>query len=92
MALGYAAAPDAVQPIVMIVYMLMALFGGTWFPVGDSLVAFARFDPVYLYNRLAAFVQPGQGLDGVAVAGMAGFLALFVAAAAFLYRRDTRAA
>jgi ABC-2 type transport system permease protein len=91
-ALGYAAQPDAVQPIVMIVYMLMALFGGTWFPVGDSLKAFARFNPVYLYNQLASFVQPGHSVDTVAVAGMSAFLAVFVAAAAFLYRRDTRQA
>lgn len=91
-ALGYAAQPDAVQPIVMIVYMLMALLGGTWFPVGDGLEAFARFDPVYLYNRLAVFVQPGHGADTAAIAGLAAYLAVFVAAAAWLYRRDTRRA
>ncbi|MFD8786832.1 ABC transporter permease [Kitasatospora sp. NPDC059599] len=91
-ALGYAAAPDAVQPIVMITYMAMALFGGTWFPVSGSLEKFARFDPVYLYNHLAGFTRPGQSLDTVAVAGLAGFLVVFVVAAAALYRRDTRQA
>ncbi len=91
-ALGYAAEPDAVQPVVMIVYMLMALFGGTWFPVSDSLRTFARFNPVYLYNQLASFVQPGHSLDTAAVAGLAGFLAVFVAAAAHLYRRDSKQA
>ncbi|WP_354642186.1 ABC transporter permease [Kitasatospora camelliae] len=91
-ALGYAAAPDAVQPIVMITYMAMALLGGTWFPVGDSLERFARFNPVYLYNRLATFVQPGHALDLSAVGGLAAFLVLFTAAAAYLYRRDTQAA
>ncbi|MFJ8432236.1 ABC transporter permease [Kitasatospora sp. NPDC094019] len=91
-ALGYAAGPDSVQSIVMIAYMAMALFGGTWFPVDGSLESFARFDPVYLYNRLATFVQPGQSLDTAAVAGLAAFLAVFVAAAATLYRRDTRQA
>ena len=91
-ALGYAAQPDAVQPVVMIVYMLMALFGGTWFPVGDSLRTFARFNPVYLYNQLASFAQPGHSLDTAAVAGLAGFLAVFVAAAAHLYRKDSKQA
>ncbi|KOV37213.1 hypothetical protein ADK60_05170 [Streptomyces sp. XY431] len=91
-ALGYAAAPDSVQSIVMIAYMAMALFGGTWFPVSGSLEAFARFNPVYLYNQLAAFTRPGQSLDTVAVAGLAAFLVVFVAAAAALYRRDTRRA
>ncbi|GAA0670134.1 ABC transporter permease [Kitasatospora atroaurantiaca] len=91
-ALGYAAQPDAVQPIVMIVYMLMALFGGTWFPVSGSLKNFAQFNPVYLYNQLATFVQPGHSLNTAAVAGMAGFLVAFVAAAAYLYRKDTKTA
>ncbi|MFE2110583.1 ABC transporter permease [Kitasatospora sp. NPDC059463] len=91
-ALGYAAAPDSVQTIVMITYMAMALFGGTWFPVSGSLERFARFDPVYLYNRLAAFTEPGHALDTAAVAGLAAFLAVFATAAAALYRRDTRQA
>ncbi|MER8102043.1 ABC transporter permease [Kitasatospora sp. NPDC094016] len=91
-ALGYAAAPDSVQTIVMITYMVMALFGGTWFPVSGSLEKFARFNPVYLYNQLAAFTQPGHSLDTGAVAGLAAFLAVFVVAAAALYRRDTRQA
>ncbi|MFJ4190092.1 ABC transporter permease [Kitasatospora sp. NPDC089509] len=91
-ALGYAAAPDAVQPIVMIVYMAMALLGGTWFPVAGSLEKFARFNPVFLYNKLAVFIQPGHSLDLVAVAGLAAFFAVFVAAAAALYRRDARQA
>ncbi|MFJ9696701.1 ABC transporter permease [Kitasatospora sp. NPDC101183] len=91
-ALGYAAGPDAVQPIVMITYMAMALLGGTWFPVSGTLEKFARFNPVFLYNKLATFTQPGHSLDVVAVAGLAAFFAVFVAAAAVLYRRDTRQA
>ncbi|MGW7581306.1 ABC transporter permease [Kitasatospora sp. NPDC054768] len=91
-ALGYAAAPDAVQPIVMITYMAMALLGGTWFPVSGSLERFARFNPVYLYNQLADFTRPGHSLDTGAVAGLAAFLVVFGAAAAALYRRDSRQA
>ncbi|MFF2041265.1 ABC transporter permease [Kitasatospora sp. NPDC058170] len=91
-ALGYAAAPDAVQPVVMIAYMAMALFGGTWFPVTGTMERFARFDPVYLYNELAAFTRPGHSVDTVAVAGLAAFLVVFSAVAAVLYRRDTRQA
>ncbi|MCG6499038.1 ABC transporter permease [Kitasatospora sp. A2-31] len=91
-ALGYAAAPDSVQTIVMITYMALALFGGTWFPVSGTLETFARFNPVYLYNELATFTRPGHALDLGAVAGLAGFLVVFVAAAAVLYRRDTRRA
>ncbi|MDH6123234.1 ABC transporter permease [Kitasatospora sp. GP82] len=91
-ALGYAAQPEAVQPLVMIIYMLMAAFGGTWFPVSGSLKNFARFNPVYLYNQLASFVQPGHSMNTTAAAGMAGFLAVFVAGAAYLYRKDTKQA
>ncbi|MFI1520758.1 ABC transporter permease [Kitasatospora cineracea] len=90
-ALGYAAEPDAVQPVVMIVYMLMALFGGTWFPVSDSLKTYARFNPVYDYNQLASFIH-GQGVAGLPIAALAAFLALFTAAAAYLYRKDARQA
>ncbi|MDH6112641.1 ABC-2 type transport system permease protein [Kitasatospora sp. MAP12-15] len=91
-ALGYAAEPSAVQPIVMIVYMLMAAFGGTWYPISGSMKSFARFNPVYLYNQLAGFIHPGNALDTAAAAGLAGFLVVFVAAAAFLYRKDTQQA
>ncbi|MGA5818992.1 ABC transporter permease [Kitasatospora sp. NPDC094028] len=91
-ALGYAAAPDSVQTIVMITYMVMSLFGGTWFPLTGTLETYARFNPVHLYNQLATFTRPGHSLDLAAVAGLAGFLAVFTAAAAALYRRDTRQA
>jgi ABC-2 type transport system permease protein len=91
-ALGYVAEPNAVQPIVMITYMVMAVLGGTWFPVSGGLKTFARFDPVYLYNQLAAFTAPGKGFDTGAALGLAGFLVVFVAAASYLYRRDTRQA
>jgi ABC-2 type transport system permease protein len=91
-ALGYAAEPNAVQPIVMIVYMVLATLGGTWFPVSGTLRTIARFDPVYQYNRLATFIHPGNAFDTAAAAALAGFLAVFVAMAAFLYRRDTKQA
>ncbi|MFI9270541.1 ABC transporter permease [Kitasatospora sp. NPDC052896] len=91
-ALGYAAEPSAVQPIVMIIYMLMAAFGGTWYPITGSLKEFARFNPVYLYNQLAAFIHPGQSVDTAAAAGLAGFLVVFVVAAGYLYRKDARQA
>ncbi|MER6400728.1 ABC transporter permease [Kitasatospora sp. NPDC001603] len=91
-ALGYAAGADSVQTVVMVTYMVMALFGGTWFPVTGTLRTIAQVNPVYLYNRLAGFTRPGQSLDLVAAGGLAGFLVVFTAAAAVLYRRDTRRA
>ncbi|GAA1974006.1 ABC transporter permease [Kitasatospora viridis] len=91
-ALGYAAEPNAVQPIVLVVYMLFSALGGTWFPATGTLKTIARFDPVYMYNQLGNFVHPGQGFDTGAAAGLVGFLVVFVAAAAFLYRRDTQQA
>jgi ABC-2 type transport system permease protein len=91
-ALGYAAEPNAVQPIVMITYMVLSVLGGTWYPISGGLAKFAKFDPVYLYNQLAAFTAPGKGFDTGAAVGLAGFLVVFVAAASYLYRRDTRQA
>ncbi|TQF03581.1 ABC transporter permease [Kitasatospora acidiphila] len=91
-ALGYAAEPNAVQPIVMITYMVLSVLGGTWYPISGSLKNVAKFDPVYLYNQLAAFIRPGNGFDTGSALGLAGFLVVFVVAASYLYRRDTRQA
>lgn len=92
MALGYVAEPNAVQPIVMITYMVLSVLGGTWYPISGSLKNVAKFDPVYLYNQLAAFIRPGNGFDTGSALGLAGFLVVFVVAASYLYRRDTRQA
>ena len=89
-ALGYAAAPDSVQPIVLIVYMAMLMLGGTWFQFGGSLQKYAKWTPVSLYNELGRDAQSGAALGGSAVAAVLAYAVVFVGLAAFLYQRDRR--
>ncbi len=89
-ALGYSAAPDSVQPIVLIVYMAMLMLGGTWFQFGGTLQKYAKWTPVSLYNQLGRDAQNGVSFGGSALAATIGYAVLFVALAAWLYQRDRR--
>ena len=91
-ALGYSAAPDAVQPIVMIVYMMMLMLGGTWFQFGGTLLKFAKWTPVSLYNQLGRVAQTGGSVSMGELAAILGYAVVFVALAAFLYQRDRKEA
>jgi ABC-2 type transport system permease protein len=89
-ALGYAAAPDTVQPITMVAMMGMAFLGGSWFPVTGGLKAVGQYTPVYLYNELAKYPVNGVSVGASQVAGLAAYLAVFAALAAWLYQRDRK--
>ncbi|MEY9843953.1 ABC transporter permease [Streptacidiphilus sp. MAP5-3] len=90
-ALGYAAAPDAVQPITMIAYMGMAFLGGSWFPITGGLKSIGQYTPVYLYNEIAKYPVNGVSVSVSQVAGLLAYLAVFGALAAWLYQRDRKA-
>ncbi|WP_037607944.1 ABC transporter permease [Streptacidiphilus rugosus] len=89
-ALGYAAAPDAVQPITMIGYMGMAFLGGSWFPLSGGLKSAGEYTPVYLFNQLAKSPLGGVSVSAGEVAGLIAYLAVFAALAAWLYQRDRK--
>lgn len=89
-ALGYAASPDSLQPIVMIVYMVLLMLGGTYFQIGGSFGDFAKWTPMALYNQLGRVAQTGSSLGAGSVAAIAGYAAVFALLAAFLYQRDRR--
>jgi ABC-2 type transport system permease protein len=89
-ALGYAAAPDTVQPITMVSYMGMAFLGGSWFPLSGGLKSIGQYTPVYLYNELAKYPVNGVSVGVGQVAGLAAYLAVFAALAAWLYQRDRK--
>ncbi|MEZ0066153.1 ABC-2 type transport system permease protein [Streptacidiphilus sp. MAP12-20] len=89
-ALGYAAAPDAVQPITMIGYMGMAFLGGVWFPLTGGLKSIGQYTPIYLYNELAKSPLNGVSVGAGQVAGLVAYLAVFAALAAWLYQRDRK--
>ncbi|MEY9871921.1 ABC-2 type transport system permease protein [Streptacidiphilus sp. MAP12-33] len=89
-ALGYAAAPDTVQPITMVSYMGMAFLGGSWFPLTGGLKTVGQYTPVYLYNELAKYPVNGVSVGASQIAGLAAYLAVFAALAAWLYQRDRK--
>lgn len=89
-ALGYAAAPDSLQPIVMIFYMVLLMLGGTYFQITGGFGDFAKWTPMALYNQIGRAVQSGGSLGAGAVSAILAYAVLFAALAAFLYRRDRR--
>jgi ABC-2 type transport system permease protein len=89
-ALGYAAGPDAVQPIVMICYMGMAVLGGTWFPLSGTMKSIGQYTPVGLYNEIGKVIETGGGPQMTHVAGLGAYLVAFAALAAWLYQRDKK--
>ncbi|MEZ0091093.1 ABC transporter permease [Streptacidiphilus sp. EB129] len=91
-ALGYSAAPDSVQPVMMVCYMLMAVLGGTWFPLTGTMQSIGQYTPVGLYNQLGKVIETGSTAQLSQVVGLAGYLVAFAALAAWLYQRDRKAA
>jgi len=89
-ALGYSAPPDAVQPIVMISYMAMAMLGGTWFVLGGTLQKVAQWTPVALYNEMGRFAQTASTPNLGHLVALIAYFAVFTALAAWLYQRDRR--
>jgi ABC-2 type transport system permease protein len=94
-ALGYAAGPDVVQPVVMISYIGLSFLGGTWFSLDSSpswLRELGHATPTGLYNQLGRIGQTGTAPGTATVAGLAAYFLVFAALAAWLYRRDTKQA
>jgi ABC-2 type transport system permease protein len=91
-ALGYAAAPDSVQPIMMVCYMGLAILGGTWFPLTGSMKSIGQYTPVGLYNELGKVVETGATVHLGPVVDLGAYLVAFAALAAWLYQRDRKAA
>ncbi|RAJ71525.1 ABC-2 type transport system permease protein [Streptomyces sp. Amel2xB2] len=91
-AIGYLASGDAVRPITMIIYFGLAMLGGLWMPltflpawVGDI----ATWLPTHAYAALGRAVEEGDAPHLQDAGILAGYLVLFTAAAALLYRRDS---
>jgi ABC-2 type transport system permease protein len=81
-AIGYRFTPDTVQPIAMIIYLLMSVLGGLWFPVTGFMQHIAKFVPTYQIVRIGTDVITGQSIRVTAfivvLAWFAGFLALAI--------------
>ena len=91
-AIGYAAAPDSLQPIVMIFYMALLMLGGTYFPISGGFGEFAKWTPLALFNQVGRVAQVGSSIGAGPVMAILAYAAVFAALAAFLYQRDRREA
>lgn len=92
-AIGYLASGDTVRPITMIIYFVLAMLGGLWMPL-SFLPSWVRdvseWLPTHAYAALGQAVEVGEAPHTKDAAILLGYLVLFTAAAAWLYRRDTR--
>ena len=89
-ALGYSAAPDSIQPIIMIVYTGLLILGGTYGQIGGSFGSFAKWTPMALYNQLGRLAQTGSPVGSGTIMAVLAYAVAFAGLAAFLYQRDRR--
>lgn len=93
--LGYAATGDAVRPLTMLVYFGLSILGGLWMPstvFPQWLQDIASWLPTHAYAALGRAIEVGDAPHAKDVSLLCGYLVVFVAAAAWLYRRDNRRA
>ncbi|WP_432015064.1 ABC transporter permease [Streptomyces cucumeris] len=94
-AIGYLASGDAVRPLTMIIYFGLSILGGLWMPTTaypQWLQDIAGYLPTHAYAALGQAIEVGDAPHAGDIALLAGYLALFAGAAAWLYRKDTRRA
>jgi ABC-2 type transport system permease protein len=80
--LGYRYPPDTVQPIVMIIYFALSIFGGLWFAFsGGFLGTVGKYLPTYQLTHIGTDIIAGQSIPAIAYIVILAWLAAFVAVA-----------
>jgi ABC-2 type transport system permease protein len=89
--LGHLVTADSVGPAVGGLLSLLALVGGSWFPIsGHGLLHdIAQFIPSYWLIRASHIAVGGHGWNGEGWSVMAAWTLAGVIAGAWAYRRDT---
>ena len=85
-AIGYRYAPDTVQPIAMIVYLVMSVLGGLWFALSGFLATVGKFFPTYQITRIGTDIISGQSIPMTAFVVIAAWFAAFLALAVMSVR------
>ncbi len=90
-ALGHVLTPDSIGPAIGGSVSLLALLGGTWFPLGHSGVLhdIAQFLPSYWLVQASHVALGGAAWSGRGWLVLAGWTGLLSVLAVRLYRRDT---
>ncbi|MDI5970457.1 ABC transporter permease [Streptomyces sp. SL13] len=94
-AIGYIASGDAVRPITMIIYFSLSILGGLWMPATifpQWLQNIAEWLPTHSYAALGQAIELGDAPHMKDIGVLLVYLVLFVGAAAWLYRKDTKKA
>jgi len=89
--LGHMLTPDSIGPAMGGGISLLALLGGTWFPIaGHGLLHdIAQFLPSYWLVKASHVAVGGHAWSAMGWAVIAAWTLLLSAAAARAYRRDT---
>ena len=85
-AIGYRYAPDTVQPIAMIVYLVMSVLGGLWFALSGFLATVGRYFPTYQITRIGTDIIAGHSIPMTAFVVIAAWFAAFLVLAVMSVR------
>jgi ABC-2 type transport system permease protein len=85
-ALGYKFAPDQVQPLSLVFYMLFAILGGIWFPIGGVLQKVGEVLPTYQVIKICTDVVEGSSVPVALPIGLVAWMVVFVVLATFAVR------
>ncbi len=85
-AIGYRYAPDTVQPVAMIIYFTLSIFGGLWFAIGGALAKIGKYLPTFQMTRIGTDVIAGQSVPAFAFIVIGAWFAVFLALAVISVR------
>jgi ABC-2 type transport system permease protein len=77
-AIGYRFAPDTVQPIAMVIYLLMSVVGGLYFAVTGVLGTIGTYVPTYQVVRIGTDIMAGKSIPAIAFIVIAAWFAAFL--------------
>ncbi len=88
--IGHLTNTDSVGPVMGGSVSLLALIGGTWFPINHGFLHdIGQFFPSYWLVRASHVVEHGHPWSGLGWAVVGGWFVVLAAAARWAYRRDT---
>ncbi|MFC8680755.1 ABC transporter permease [Microbacterium ureisolvens] len=93
LAVGYLVPGDGAAQITGLGIALLSFLGGLFTPLSampDFVQVIARFTPVYGISQIARAPLTGAGVDMLWFVNAVAWLAVFAAAAAWAFRRDTK--
>ena len=85
-AVAYRFDPDSVQPIAIVIYFFLSIFGGLWFPLKGGLHTFGEFTPTYQIVQVSTDVIGKGSVSAANVIGLLVWSAIFVGLATLAVR------